>query len=541
MAGTLREFVTKWGFDVDDKPLKQAELSVQALGSSIKSVSLVAAGAAASIFGIVKSVAAQGDQAVKTSQRIGINVEALQELQYAAKLSDVENEELTMGLVKLSNAAVSASQGSKEAGKAFSQMGVKIIGANGKLRGNEELLTDIAERFSKMPDGPRKAALAMDVFGKSGVKLIPFLNEGREGIGKLRKEAQDLGVVLGADVAKQGEEFEDALTRGIAALNGIKNVVGAELLPVLTDLIDSMREFFVENRTEIVEQLREVLGSLIVFLKETFTVVKGGITVIVGISRAFGGLQNVIRIATKLMVAFLAIRALVALGSVAQALYATATAFQVFGNAALIAQAKALLIPLAIGALIAAIALIAEDIYQFATGGDSVFGILVNFFSELGSKVKDFVMKFFELPKGIQYLVTAMLGPVGMLINAFRIARDLLTWIENKFGVLEKIKSFSSKVASFFGLGGKEASASTGPTGSATTTLAAQSSPAASPIGGSTTNAPVSQQNQVSISVNVPPGTSPEKVGPYVQNGVREGLDAQLRQTSRATRPKAAY
>ena len=50
-----------------------------------------------------------------------------------------------------------------------------------------------------LPDGAEKTALAIELFGKSGADLIPFLNQGREGVGALTAELQDLGVQIGGD------------------------------------------------------------------------------------------------------------------------------------------------------------------------------------------------------------------------------------------------------------------------------------------------------------------------------------------------------
>ena len=58
----------------------------------------------------------------------------------------------------------------------------------GKLRAADAVLEDIAEKFKTMPDGARKVATAIDLFGKSGASLIPALTVGREEIVKLREK-----------------------------------------------------------------------------------------------------------------------------------------------------------------------------------------------------------------------------------------------------------------------------------------------------------------------------------------------------------------
>jgi hypothetical protein len=50
-------------------------------------------------------------------------------------------------------------------------------------------LLEVANAFQKMPDGARKSAIALKLFGLEGAKLIPFLNEGAKGIQALEDEA----------------------------------------------------------------------------------------------------------------------------------------------------------------------------------------------------------------------------------------------------------------------------------------------------------------------------------------------------------------
>ena len=63
----------------------------------------------------------------------------------------------------------------------------------------------IADKFAVMKDGSEKTALALDLFGRAGAKLIPMLNEGSAGISELQEEARALGIVLGKEDLKAAE------------------------------------------------------------------------------------------------------------------------------------------------------------------------------------------------------------------------------------------------------------------------------------------------------------------------------------------------
>jgi hypothetical protein len=60
----------------------------------------------------------------KTADKIGVGVEALQELRYAAKASGVEQQTLDMALQRFARRAAEAAQGTGEAKDALAQMGI---------------------------------------------------------------------------------------------------------------------------------------------------------------------------------------------------------------------------------------------------------------------------------------------------------------------------------------------------------------------------------------------------------------------------------
>lgn len=192
------------------------------------------------ITALVMPVARVGDEFFKLSQKTGVSVEALTALDYAAKLSDVSTEGLTKALQKLSVAMFDTQINGAEGSAALKALGVSATDVNGQIRPTEQVLLDLAEKFSAMPDGADKAALAVKLFGKEGLAIIPFLNLGREGITALMEEAQRLGLVMSGDVARASEVFNDNLTRLSAIFEGVQRQIGAAVIPVLADFTEQV-------------------------------------------------------------------------------------------------------------------------------------------------------------------------------------------------------------------------------------------------------------------------------------------------------------
>ena len=167
-------------------------------------------GVAVSVAGLtamVKSAIDTGDALDEMSQRVGVSVETLSVWKPAAEQSGVSGESFEKGLRKLSTTMVQAATGSEEAARGFSAIGVEFKNQDGTLRGTDQVLLDLAERFKTMPDGAEKTALAVQLFGKSGAELIPFLNQGRDGINELSAEMRDLGVQMSGETAAQAGAF----------------------------------------------------------------------------------------------------------------------------------------------------------------------------------------------------------------------------------------------------------------------------------------------------------------------------------------------
>jgi lambda family phage tail tape measure protein len=189
---------------------------------------------------LVMPVARVGDEFLKLSQKTGVSVEALTALDYAAKLSDVTTEGLTKALQKLSVAMFETQVNGQEGSAALKALGVSATDAHGQIRPTEAVLLDLAEKFADMPDGADKAALAIKLLGKEGLAIIPFLNQGREGITALMEEAQRLGLVISEDVARASEVFNDNLTRLSAIFEGVQRQIGAAVIPILADFTEQI-------------------------------------------------------------------------------------------------------------------------------------------------------------------------------------------------------------------------------------------------------------------------------------------------------------
>jgi len=195
----------------------------------------VVGGAIAGVGYLTAEFIDQGDALADQAEGLNMSTKALQTWQFAAGTVGIESEKLGSILSKLQSKIADGSDGTKES---FAALGISF--SKLKRMSPEQQLTHITEAFARLPDTVNKTALANEIFGKSGYKLLPVLKAGAAGLKDIYDEAKATGYIL-------SDETNDAVNKADAAFNqfkirltGFKNQALAPLLPVFTDLIGQL-------------------------------------------------------------------------------------------------------------------------------------------------------------------------------------------------------------------------------------------------------------------------------------------------------------
>lgn len=232
----LPEIKVNIGVDTDSlqKGLTDATNKLARFGKQAgAAIAVAGTGAAVGLAALTKAAIDNADALDNMSQRVGVSVEALSRLQYAAKLSDTSIESLQTGFRTLANNMVAGSD-------AFAKLGISITNADGSMRSSVDIFSEIADRFAGMEDGALKSALAVDFFGRSGLDLIPMLNAGSAGIAEFNRQSDQVGYTLSTQAASGAAQFNDTLDRIGLTMNGVVNKVMVAALPALQSLADTL-------------------------------------------------------------------------------------------------------------------------------------------------------------------------------------------------------------------------------------------------------------------------------------------------------------
>lgn len=216
-----------------DKRAKSIEARAKKMGMAL-GVALAAAGAAAAV-GVRDAINA-ADKLNDMSAKLGIGVDKLSAWGYAAGQAGTDIATLETGLTKLNKAIAEGMDAGSAQAKVFDALGISIDAASDAT----SLLPQIADRFAGIESAATKTKLAMELFGKSGAELIPFLEQGAGGLAELEARAAELGIVLDTKTAKAAGEFNDRLDDLKAVTDGLWNQLAGALLPALNNVAAAM-------------------------------------------------------------------------------------------------------------------------------------------------------------------------------------------------------------------------------------------------------------------------------------------------------------
>ena len=205
--------------------------AISGFGTKLAAIGTAALGG---LFAASKVFADMSGSLTDMAARTGLGVEAIQELGYAAKMVGVSIEDLELGIKRMQRKLFEGADGSKSANEALALLGLTIEQLAGM--NPEQQFTAIGDALSKIGDPAMRAGIAIEIFGKSGTKMLGMFARGAAGMEEFRKKARELGIVLSAEDVAAGDKFGDTLDTLWQSIKvGIARL-GAGLAPALTEL-----------------------------------------------------------------------------------------------------------------------------------------------------------------------------------------------------------------------------------------------------------------------------------------------------------------
>ena len=186
------------------------------------------------IYELTEKTAEYGHEVELAAQKTGMSTDAVQEWGVASKMAGGSMEGMIQGLRKFSQEIVHAEEGQKQSVDGFNKLGIAADDLKGMKI--DDLMLKIADSFKEHADGANKDALAVQMFGRAGLTLIPILNLGREGIQQYKEMAHQLGAVMSKEDVESSANFAVHLRALGEGMEGMRNRIGISLMPALFSL-----------------------------------------------------------------------------------------------------------------------------------------------------------------------------------------------------------------------------------------------------------------------------------------------------------------
>lgn len=378
------------GYELDDTDAKKFAKVNKAISDTLKVVATAAAAATSAIGAFTVKSADATNETAKFARNANLAVEEFDALSFAAGQAEVSGDVLGNSLEQLAIRASEAARGTGSAVEAFGLLGVEVTDANGQLKTTDQLLLESADALNNLSDQGQRLELA-DKLGIKDLNLL--LKEGSEGISNLTNEAKALGVVTAED-AKAAEAFIDEWARFKRVALTIGRAVATQLLPVFTEIIEGVRSF--------IDDSKELMST--------------------GLVDWFFKLANVLQLIKTIFIGIAALK-------IIQSVITLTKAIRALGVAGLIANAKILLIPLAIGAAVAALGLLIEDVMAFFMGGESLTGRIVDSiigkFDSLKESIAGIQDFFTDALDSMKSFFSEIPGFIGSLFNGSEVSANI--------------------------------------------------------------------------------------------------------------------
>jgi len=180
------------------------------------------------------------DETGELAQSLGMTTEALTGFRHAALLGGSSAEGLDMSLRKMLTNIGDARAGAGQMIGLLDRFG--MTAAQLANQDPASAFSQLAQKISELPSAADQASAAMKIFGESGVKMLPMLQQGSAGINAMMEDAKRLGMTFSDFDSSQVAAANDAIDRMRGSVGALFNQVAIGVAPAITSMANVMTE-----------------------------------------------------------------------------------------------------------------------------------------------------------------------------------------------------------------------------------------------------------------------------------------------------------
>ena len=219
-------------------------------------------GLAASMGWVTHSTANSNERLNQFSKRLEVSTKWLSRNQYAAQQFGIESDTLADGIKELSlRSDEFAKEGGGEAAEAFKRLGLNQREVNELSKDTEKLYEVVQNRISSVQSVAARQRIADELFGgQAGEQMIELLQVSREEMRKFYNESDATGATITEKQVDMARRYNQQWNQLTSVFGGIRNILGNQLMPVMTDLMGQFSSWVINNRDRV-DQFAKTLAT----------------------------------------------------------------------------------------------------------------------------------------------------------------------------------------------------------------------------------------------------------------------------------------
>lgn len=233
MAQQIREVAASFDLNFNTASFNKADSAINKLIGGMQKLGGALAGGAVGVgfAHFIQRNLELADHIDDTSRRLGVSTDALQGFGFVAEQAGIDSETMAASLGKFNKTIGEAQMGNEKAKKSFRDLGISLHDLN--TQDQTELLLRFSEGLSKQKGIARQTALAQQILGKGGTKLVGVFNQGRKAVEAQVKSLRDIGGILNKETIETLSKTEDNVQRLKLGFRGLTFQLAAEFNPAL--------------------------------------------------------------------------------------------------------------------------------------------------------------------------------------------------------------------------------------------------------------------------------------------------------------------
>src|SRR5690625_1563562 len=201
------------------------------------------------MFAATNATADMGAQTANVADMLGINVERLQELRYAAEHAGRSTQTFDTALRRLLRRTAEAAQGGGAAAEALKEMGLSAEAL--QTMAPERALGIVADALGEVQSQSDRLRLAFNLFDTDGAMMLNMLRDGAAGLEALGAHGQRFGHIMDESDIRLSERFNQQMLDMRKAMLGVRTIVGTALMPVFGQWVEQLSELVVRYQPQI--------------------------------------------------------------------------------------------------------------------------------------------------------------------------------------------------------------------------------------------------------------------------------------------------